>query len=456
MSAAVKIEPLSSDKTMSLPPLPKGWEWQRFADHCDRVSVGHVGPTSEFFCPRSEGVILIRSQDVRPGRLMHETAAAVTPAFHAKLKKSKLQPGDILFVRVGANRGDCCVVPTGIEELNCANIVFARPKVKNGFFGFYFRSPLGQSHLLAATTGAAQGVINTGSVAEMPVPVPPLPVQRRIAGILSAYDELIENSQRRIRLLEDMARALYREWFVHFRFPRDPSEALAKEGSDPLVALAKEDGHDSVPRLPSALGNIPHGWEVSKLADFVTTKYGYTESTNVEPVGPKYLRGMDINKTSYIDWSEVPYCPISPEDNEAYRLRVGDVVVIRMADPGKVGIVEQEVDAVFASYLIRVAPKDSRLSPYFLFYLMESTEYYAFITGASTGTTRKSASAGVIAEYQFVLPPQKLVEEFERRVGEIRSLLTTLLKKTVNLRRTRDLLLPRLLPGQVAVDGVAN
>jgi len=130
---------------------------------------------------------------------------------------------------------------------------------------------------------------------------------------------------------------------------------------------------------------------------------------------------------------------------------VGDVVVIRMADPGKVGIVEQEVDAVFASYLIRVAPKDSRLSPYFLFYLMESPEYYAFITGASTGTTRKSASAGVIAEYQFVLPPQSLVEQFERRVREIRSLLTTLLKKTVNLRRTRDLLLPRLLSGQVAL-----
>jgi len=257
--------------------------------------------------------------------------------------------------------------------------------------------------------------------------LPPLPVQRRIAGILSAYDELMENSQRRIRLLEAMARALYREWFVHFRFP----------------------GHEKHPRVASPRGDIPQGWEVKKLADFVTTKYGYTESTNVEPVGPKYLRGMDINKTSFIDWSEVPYCPISPEDHEAYRLRVGDVVVIRMADPGKVGIVEQEVDAVFASYLIRVAPKDSRLSPYFLFYLMESAEYYAFITGASTGTTRKSASAGVIAEYQFVLPPQKLVEQFERRVSEIRSLLTTLLKKTVNLRRTRDLLLPRLLSGQV-------
>lgn len=158
---------------------------------------------------------------------------------------------------------------------------------------------------------------------------------------------------------------------------------------------------------------------------------------------------MDINKSSYIDWSEVPYCPITPEAKEAYRLRVGDVVVIRMADPGKVGIVEQEVDAVFASYLIRVAPKDSRLSPYFLFYVMESAEYYAYLTGASTGTTRKSASAGVVADFPFVLPPQKLVEQFERRVGEIRLLLTTLLKRIVNLRRTRNLLLPRLLSGQM-------
>lgn len=135
-----------------------------------------------------------------------------------------------------------------------------------------------------------------------------------------------------------------------------------------------------------------------------------------------------------------------------YRLRVGDVVVIRMADPGKVGIVEQEIDAVFASYLIRVAPKGNRLRPYFLFYLMESTEYYAYIIGASTGTTRKSASAGVIVDYQFVLPPQQLIELFEIRVGEIRALLTTLLKQTVNLRRTRDLLLPQLLSGQVELE----
>ena len=101
------------------------------------------------------------------------------------------------------------------------------------------------------------------------LPLPPLPVQRRIAGILSAYDELMENSQRRIRILEAMARALYREWFVHFRFP----------------------GHEKLPRVASPLGDIPKGWEVKKLGDIaedmrrnipkgISTSQSHTSASN--------------------------------------------------------------------------------------------------------------------------------------------------------------------------------
>ena len=92
--------------------------------------------------------------------------------------------------------------------------------------------------------------IHASSSDECRVRVPPLPVQRRIAGILSAYDELIENSQRRIKILEAMARALYREWFVHFRFP----------------------GHENHPRVASPLGEIPKGWEVKKLGEIVGSR----------------------------------------------------------------------------------------------------------------------------------------------------------------------------------------
>ena len=91
--------------------------------------------------------------------------------------------------------------------------------------------------------------------------LPPLPVQRRIAGILSAYDELMENSQRRIRILEAMARALYREWFVHFRFP----------------------GHEKLPRVASPLGDIPQGWEVKKLGEVLEFNYGRALKTGRAP-----------------------------------------------------------------------------------------------------------------------------------------------------------------------------
>ena len=109
--------------------------------------------------------------------------------------------------------------------------------------------------------GAAQPFISQTDARNVEIPLPPLPIQRRIAGILSAYDELIENSQRRIKILEAMARALYREWFVHFRFP----------------------GHESVPRVPSPLGEIPQGWEVKKLGDLCTlAKDAYRDANHSE------------------------------------------------------------------------------------------------------------------------------------------------------------------------------
>ena len=431
MSAAMKIEPLSSDRTMSLPPLPKGWEWQRFADHCDRVSVGHVGPTSEFFCPRSEGVILIRSQDVRPGRLMHETAAAVTPTFHAKLKKSKLQPGDILFVRVGANRGDCCVVPTGIEELNCANIVFARPRVKNGFFGFYFRSPLGQSHLLAATTGAAQGVINTGSVAEMPVPVPPLPVQRRIAGILSAYDDLIENSQRRIRLLEDMARALYREWFVHFRFP----------------------GHESVPRIPSALGDIPQGWEVKKLSEIADVNRAQINARTA----PEELHYIDISSVSpgQID-SSTTYAFADAPGRARRIVQHGDILwsCVRPNRRSHALVMHPEPDTIASTGFAVLTP--SKVPFPFLYFATTTDEFVKFLENSATGAAYPAVSAKTFEEADLLVPPSNMLEAFAKSAIPMAEETHTLHLQIQNLRRTRDLLLPRLLSGQVALDSSLN
>ena len=274
--------------------------------------------------------------------------------------------------------------------------------------------------------------IGLGRARKVQVPTPDVPTQARIGEVLGSFDELIANNRRRIEILEEVARSLYREWFVHYRFP----------------------GHESTKFVDSPLGLIPEVWKTARLSTLVTTQYGYTESAHESDVGPKYLRGTDINKRSYIDWSLVPYCPIGDESLAKFRVALGDVFVIRMADPGKVGICEEEVEAVFASYLVRMRPRTEALTPYFLFFTLSDERYQRWITGASTGSTRKSASAKVMTEPVIVLPSSEPLQTFDGAVKPIRSLMAELTKQNAAARRVRDALLPRLVTGQVEVESL--
>jgi len=182
------------------------WILQRLGDICQRVSVGHVGPTSEFYCDPTEGVPFLRSQNVRRANLDWDGVQYITKQFHAKLKKSQLQFGDLLFVRVGANRGDCCAINEEIGDLNCANIVFARPTRGNArFLERYCQSPQGRAQLLGMTTGSAQGVINTSSVADLVLPLPPEVEQQQI---VTKFDALYEETQRLESLYQQKLAAL--------------------------------------------------------------------------------------------------------------------------------------------------------------------------------------------------------------------------------------------------------
>ena len=253
-----------------------------------------------------------------------------------------------------------------------------------------------------------------------------MPVQERVADVLSSYDDLIENNRRRVRLLEQSARLLYEEWFVRLRFP----------------------GHESA----TIVDGVPDGWEKKHLSELVDTQYGFTESATNEPVGPKFLRGKDINKESYIDWSTVPYCPDENLEFQKYALNVDDIVVVRMADPGKVAIIETEQEAVFASYLVRLSRKaGANIAPLYLFFVLADDEYQGFVSRASGGSTRKSASARLLVDFHVLVPPSQLVARFVEVVRSQRQQIQKLLQQNASLRRSRDVLLPRLMNGEIAV-----
>lgn len=179
-----------SSRATFLSAKSEDWAEKSLGDCCSRVSVGHVGSTSEYYCAEELGIPFLRSQNVKPERLELDGVRFITKAFHEKLKKSQLKANDILIVRVGANRGDCCLVPTNVEKLNCANIVFARPVEGHpSFLAHFCQSTIGRQRLMGMTTGAAQGVINTKSVATLRIPFPPLEQQRTIARKLDEINE---------------------------------------------------------------------------------------------------------------------------------------------------------------------------------------------------------------------------------------------------------------------------
>ena len=182
-----------------------------------RVSVGHVGETSKHYV-ESGGIPFIRSQNVRPSGLDVENVKKITSVFHRTLKKSQLQGGELLFVRVGANRSDCCAVPTGLGELNCANVVFARPtEGRLAYLENYCQSREGKKALLGMTTGSAQGVINTRSVATLPIPLPDLHQQDLIVSklekIRSEQERLQKNYQHHIDDLTNLRQSLLQKAF---------------------------------------------------------------------------------------------------------------------------------------------------------------------------------------------------------------------------------------------------
>lgn len=345
-------------------------------------------------------------------------------------QKYKIENGDILVARTGATAGYAKLIknpPSAVFASYLIRLKFNH-RCYSGFGGRIIESNIFKNFVKQNISGSAQPHANAPILKKFKFYLSPLNIQYKIASILSAYDDLIENNNRRIEILEEMAQAIYKEWFVYFRFP----------------------GHEKVKMVDSELGRIPEGWEIKQLSKVVDTQYGYTESASEKIIGPKFLRGKDINKNSYIIWDEVPYCKIEPGVYEKYKLNREDIVIIRMADPGKAGIIEKDVDAVFASYLIRLKIKNG-MEPYYLFYFLLSDRYQSYISGASTGTTRKSASAGVITDIDILLPDKNVLDQFGEVMNLLRQLLNTLLKKSENLRKSRDLLLPKLISGKIDV-----
>ena len=352
-------------------------------------------------------------------------------------------PGTIIIGRVGSYCGSvhfshssCWVTDNAI-----------RAKAMNGNdprFLFYMLQTL---HLNNYRAGSGQPLLNQTILSQIPATIPVPSEQHRIAHILGTLDDKIELNRQMNETLEATASAIFKSWFVDF----DPVKAKM-EGRKPTGMNT-----ETAALFPSAFqdstqGKSPEGWKVRTLGDLShKPQYGYTASARDESVGPKFLRITDINKRAWVDWNSVPYCEITDKDFEKYRLRKGDVLIARMADPGHGVLVEEDQEAVFASYLIRFCPIHSEYAR-FLQYWLRSDSYWKLVKGREIGTTRASLNAKTLSGFPIIIPPQSVVEMFSNQVAGLRSRVVANASEIELLATLRDTLLPKLLSGEIRVD----
>ncbi|HOO77999.1 MAG TPA: restriction endonuclease subunit S [bacterium] len=278
----------------------------------------------------------------------------------------------------------------------------------------------------AMCTGVATPIINKGDFEKIEVKVPGLlAIERNIASILSAYDDLIENNRRRIQLLEEAARLLYKEWFVHLRFP----------------------GHEHV----KITDGVPEGWRRKKISEVCETFGGGTPSTKVSEYWDgdiTWIVPSDVTKNNSLVLldSERKITHRGLRESSAKLVPPDTILMTSRASVGYFALIDIEVCT--NQGFINIVPYQSELRMYLLFNLLSRVTE---IRSNAKGTTYPEISKGRFREMDILIPSNVLLLQFDKVAYDIIRQVRYLMRSNAHLVAARDLLLPRLMSGEVAV-----
>ncbi len=276
-----------------------------------------------------------------------------------------------------------------------------------------------RAQIKASATGATVRHTAPDRIYAVEVEVPPLLTQRKIAAILSAYDDLIENNLRRIKILEEMAQLVYHEWFVNFRFP----------------------GHEKVRMVDSELGMIPEWWEVRTLGNFCHITMGQSpksEFYNTDGKGLPFHQGVTHFGQRFP--TDRVYCSIQNRIAER-----GDILFSVRAPVGRINVANKKI--VIGRGLCAIRSN----SNYHWFVLHQLRELFKEEDTMGGGTIFKAVTKDDMHRIKVVMPVETRIRLFEEIAQPIAAEVEVLTDKNANLRQTRDLLLPKLISGEMDV-----
>ena len=380
------------------------WEIKKLSDCCVSIADGdHQAP------PKADtGIPFVTIANINATNQFDFSNTMFVPqAYYDRLdSKRKAQKGDILYSVVGSF-GIPVYMRETIPFVFQRHIAILRPN-ETILPQFLYYTMLSRDFYMmadAAALGAAQRTVSLTALRNMKIAVPPMGVQKKIADTLSAYDDLIENNQKQIKLLEEAAQRLYKEWFVDLRFP----------------------GHETTP----ITDGIPEGWKCEAVDDIYSIKYGKTLPTTKINTTDKYPVYGASKVLGYY----------SEKNCENY--------AILITSRGNAGVVHRthHKESFVTNNSFIVMTQNEKLHNAFIYFQMQQLNFKSIVTGAC----QQQLTNNLISQKKVVIPSTSILEMFNAIADPLFERIEAIIAQNSNLAEARDRLLPKLMNGEIEV-----
>lgn len=384
-----------------------------------------------------QGVPFFRGKEVTEkykGALSVSTELFISEEKYQEIKQKHGVPvtGDMLLTSVGTLGSTYIVRPSDRFYFKDGNLTWFRKfdGLNSTYLKYWLESPEGMGELKRSIIGSSQSAYTIANLKKMTISLPPEDEQQLIVERLQSYDNLIENNNRRIAILEEMAQSLYREWFVKFRFP----------------------GHDQCKMVESPLGLIPEGWEIVNLEEVCTkiTDGAHKSPKSVELGVPmasvKDMHDFGFNLSKCRQISEEDYTELKRQDSVVKR---NDILIAKDGSYLKHSfVVEKDIKMALLSSIAMLRPSE-QIKPHWLSYCLRSPHVKSRMKQCVSGVAIPRIILKDFRKFQVIRPPYDLQCEWNDQVEPMVKLCWKLISKNENLKKQRDFLLPKLISGQI-------
>lgn len=376
---------------------------------------------------------MIRTPNVRQGRVSLESVRYVQRDVYEKwVRRGLPEEGDLILTRE-APLGEVGRLRDAAGVFLGQRLVLYRPDPEEVDPDFLLAAMLGasvQAQIRALGSGSTVEHMRVPDCGELLIDCPPLGTQRRIGSILAALDALIEINERRIELLEELARSLYRDWFMNLRFP----------------------GHESVSVIESASGMAPEGWPSGRFTDLADVLSGGTPKTAVDEFwggGIPFFTPRDTPQGSVALSTERTLTPAGVDACASQLFPSRTVFITARGTVGKVALAGRPMAVNQSCYALRGKPG---VGQHFVLEMARSCA--AKLRAEAHGAVFDTITMETLARFRVPLPPQPVLDAFEDVVGPLYDFNTHCCNTVANLRAIRDLLLSRLVTGQLDISDI--